>query len=160
MLQQSVFLSAEGKRPGPLWKAMQQSTSAQGQSLSCGFFCNGIAWLPVKDYHQASRILTDAYLLSHKCQLPEHLYTLAPSDSSTGLSIWQSILCPQPPLPPLILIPAAKKWASSILDLSSRNKIQSPSLGCDEHKGWIWERFVYVYDQSFSLTLSGLSFCC
>lgn len=99
-LWQSVFLSAVGRRTGLLQKAMQLRTGAQGQPLSCGFFCNGIAWLPVKDYHLASHILTDAYLLSRKRQLPEHLYTLAPSDSPIGLSIWQFILCPQPPRSP------------------------------------------------------------
>ena len=96
---QSIFLSVVGRRPGHFQKAMKHSTSAQGQPLSCGFICNVIAWLPVTDYHLASHILTDAYLLSHKRQLPEHLYTLAPSDSSISLSIWQLIFCPQPPHP-------------------------------------------------------------
>lgn len=119
---------------------MQSNTGTQGQPLSCGFFCNGIAWFPVKDYHLGSHILTDAYLLSRERELPEHLYTLAPSDSHIGLSIWQPILCPQrAPPPPILPRSKPKKWAvlpSSVLDLSLRNKIQSPSLG----GGWGTQR--------------------
>lgn len=137
---QSIFLSALGGRPDLPEKALQLSTSAQGQSPSCGFFCNGIAWLPVKDYHRASHILTDAYLLSHKRQFPEHLYTLASSDSPTGPSVWQQSRVLGAPS-------EAKKWAtlpSSVLDLSLRNRIQCPSLGREEHRGWIWMRCVHV----------------
>lgn len=72
----------------------RRSTITQGQPLSCGFFCNGIAWLPVNDNHHASRILTDAYRLSRKRHLPEHLHLLAPSDSSIGQSVWQATVCP------------------------------------------------------------------
>lgn len=104
---------------------MRQSTGAQGQPL---------LWFLLQWYSLTScERLPSSLSYSHWClsfepkrQLPEHLYTLAPSDSPS-LSIWQLILCPQPPATP-ILFPGAV-LPSSVRDLSLRNKIQRPSLG-------------------------------
>lgn len=118
----SFFLSAVGRRAS----IIKQCDTAQGQSSSCGFSCNSIAWLPVK--RLSSSLSYSLWCLSLEPQTPTPQTSLhfgpwwqpvslaARSLSSTALLL----LLSKSQLP--------KNWASFVPNLSWRNKTHAPHL--------------------------------